>query len=432
MKNAIKIIAGVLLTISLLIPTSGVSAQDNFEYFKESKEKQMSQRGETFRVLIETTGSAVSASVMAVVEIRNQFEENSFTTDVTEKEFRALKSIPGVKVKKVDILSIQIDPDSLKLSDEVGTTAASQSIPWGMKAIYNDNNLTQTSGGNNVRIAILDTGVNVGHADLYYNAEQCKDFTQATPLVNGTCTDRQGHGTHVAGSALAEGGDDRRGVYGVAPNAKIWAYKVLGDDGSGYADDIANAIRHVADQASGLSVKTVINMSLGSSSESSLITNAVNYAYSRGVLVVAAAGNSGYAAGTIGYPAAVPTAIAVANLENRTENGTYRVANTSSRGFTGTAGDYIIQKGDVEISAPGTAIFSTWNNGGYATISGTSMASPHVAGLAAKIWAENPSYTNAQLRANLQNRAKAYDIRGGYYAAAGDDIASGFGFARVK
>lgn len=432
MKNAIKIIAGVLLTISLLIPTSGVSAQDNFEGFKESKEKQMSQRDETFRVLIETSDSAVSASVISGVEIRNQFEENSFTTDVTEKEFRALKSIPGVKVTKVDILSIQIDPDSLKLSDEVGTTAASQSIPWGMKAIYNDNNLTQTSGGKDVRIAILDTGVNVGHADLYYNAEQCKDFTQATTLVNGTCTDRQGHGTHVAGSALAQGGDDRKGVYGVAPNAKIWAYKVLGDDGSGYADDIANAIRHVADQASGLSVKTVINMSLGSSSESSLITNAVNYAYSRGVLVVAAAGNSGYAAGTIGYPAAVPTAIAVANLENRTENGTYRVANTSSRGFTGTAGDYIIQKGDVEISAPGTAVFSTWNNGGYATISGTSMASPHVAGLAAKIWAENPSYTNSQLRANLQNRAKSYDIRGGYYAGSGDDIASGFGFARVR
>ncbi|MBO1913812.1 S8 family serine peptidase, partial [Microvirga sp. 3-52] len=108
------------------------------------------------------------------------------------------------------------------------------------------------------------------------------------------------------------------------------------------------------------------------------------------------------------------------------------VANSSSRGYTATAGDYVIQKGDVEISAPGTAIFSAWNNGGYATISGTSMASPHVAGLAAKIWAENPSFTNVQLRANLQNRAKAYDIRGGYYAGTNDDIASGFGFARVK
>jgi subtilisin len=432
MKNSMKIVASILLAMSFLIPTSGAIASQNSDSLGELKEKQKSLRGETFRVLIDTTDSNVSATIMAGIEVRNHFGGNSFTTDVTEKEFQALKSIPGVKVEKVEILSIQVDQGSLKLSDEVGTTAASQSIPWGIKAIYNDSNLGQTSGGNNVRIAILDTGVNVSHADLYYNAEQCKDFTQATTLVNGTCTDRQGHGTHVAGTALAEGGDDRKGVYGVAPNAKIWAYKVLGDNGSGYADDIANAIRHVADQASALKVKTVINMSLGSSGESSLITNAVNYAYSKGVLVVAAAGNSGFAPGTINYPAALPAAIAVANLENIVQNGTYRVANTSSRGYTATAGDYVIQKGDVEISAPGTAIFSTWSNGGYATISGTSMASPHVAGLAAKIWAENPSYTNVQLRANLQNRAKAYDIRGGNYAGTGDDIASGFGFARVR
>lgn len=429
MKGAMKIIASSLIAMSLLIPTSGVSAQENFQDFKE---KQMSKRGETFRVLIETDGTSMSSTAVEGIEVRNQFGKDAFTSDVTDKEYRILQMTPGIKVKKVEVLSIQADLSSVEISEEVEATAASQSIPWGIKAIYNDNGLTQTSGGNNVRIAVLDTGVNINHADLYYNAEQCKDFTQNTTLVNGTCTDRQGHGTHVAGSALAEGGDDRRGVYGVAPHAKLWAYKVLGDDGNGYADDIANAIRHAADQATQLRVKTVINMSLGSSGESSLITDAVNYAYNRGVLVVAAAGNSGYAPGTIGYPAAVPAAIAVANLENVSENGTYRVANTSSRGYSYTAGDYVIQKGDVEISSPGTAIFSAWHNGGYATISGTSMASPHVAGLAAKIWAENPSYTNVQLRSNLQNRAKAYDIRGGYYAGTGDDIASGFGFARIR
>lgn len=427
-----KIIASSLIAMSLLVPTYGVSANDNSQDLKEIKEKRLAERGETFRVLIETDGSSVSAAAVKGIEVRNQFEKDAFTTDVTEKEYQLLQNTKGVKVKKVEVLSIQVDPDSLKINDEISTTAASQSIPWGIKAIYNDSNLKQTSGGNNIRIAVLDTGVNINHADLYYNAEQCKDFTQAVTLVNNSCTDRQGHGTHVAGSALAEGGDDRMGVYGVAPNAKLWAYKVLGDNGNGYADDIANAIRHVADEASRLRVKTVINMSLGSSGESSLITDAVNYAYNRGVLVVAAAGNSGYAPGTIGYPAALPAAIAVANLENVTENGTYRVANTSSRGYSSTVGDYVIQKGDVEISAPGSAIFSTWYNGGYATISGTSMASPHVAGLAAKIWAENPSLTNVQLRANLQNRAKANDIRGGYYAGTGDDIASGFGFARVR
>ncbi|HYK72632.1 MAG TPA: S8 family serine peptidase, partial [Pseudoneobacillus sp.] len=87
---------------------------------------------------------------------------------------------------------------------------------------------------------------------------------------------------------------------------------------------------------------------------------------------------------------------------------------------------------DVEISAPGRAIESTWYDGTYNTISGTSMATPHVSGLAAKIWAANPSWSHTQLRAELQNRAKANDIKGGSGAATGDDFASGFGFARVN
>ena len=429
MKRPLKVLAAMVIVASMLSPVGSAYAQDDFRDFKE---EQMKQRGETIRVLITATNDRELQQLQQSYELRNEFDGNSYTADVTAKEFAALQNMSHITVEKVEVLSIQIDPSSLELNNEKDAAAASQSVPWGIKAIYNDNNLTYTTGGSNVRIAVLDTGVNVNHNDLYYNAEQCKDFTQSAPLVTNSCTDRNGHGTHVAGTALGEGGDDRRGVYGVAPNSKLWAYKVLNDSGSGYADDIANAIRHAADQAASQRVKVVINMSLGSNGESSLITDAVNYAYNRGVLVVAAAGNDGYSPGSIDYPAALPSAIAVANLENRLENGTFRVANSSSRGHSRTAGDNIIQTGDVELSAPGTSIFSTWYNGGYATISGTSMATPHVAGLAAKIWAENPSFTNVQLRTNLQNRAKSYDILGGYYAGQGDDIASGFGFARVR
>ncbi|MFD1205359.1 S8 family serine peptidase [Sporosarcina contaminans] len=429
MKKPFKLLAAMAIVASMFMPGGEVFAQDSLDDFKE---EQIKHRGETFRVLITANSEQEVQQLQQSFELRNEFEDHSFTADVTEKEFQALKNMPHITVEKVEILSIQMEPSSLIVSDEVDAAAASQSVPWGIKAIYNDNNLTSTSGGSNIRIAVLDTGVNVNHSDLYYTSEQCKDFTQQAPIVNNTCTDRNGHGTHVAGTALGDGGDDKKGVYGVAPNAKLWAYKVLNDSGSGYADDIANAIRHVADQASSQRVKAIINMSLGSNGESSLITNAVNYANDRGVLVVAAAGNDGYSPGSIDYPAALPSVIAVANLENRLENGTYRVANSSSRGYTSSAGDYVIQRGDIELSAPGTSIFSTWYNGGYATISGTSMATPHVAGLAAKVWAENPSFTNAQLRANLQNRAKSYDILGGYYAGIGDDIASGFGFARVR
>ncbi|WP_243458044.1 S8 family serine peptidase [Sporosarcina sp. Te-1] len=429
MKNRVKVIAALFLAAGMMFPTTGVNAKDGL---RELKEEKLEQRGDTFRVLIETESHTEIQELQQSFPLRNQFDTRSYTADVTEKEYQALQQMGHVKVEKVPVLSVQIDPASLEVTDEMEAAAASQSVPWGIKAIYNDTNLTSTTGGTGIRVAVLDTGVNITHSDLYANAEQCKDFTQSSPIVNNTCTDRNGHGTHVAGTALGDGGADQRGVYGVAPDAKLWAYKVLNDAGNGYADDIANAIRHAADQASAQRTNVVINMSLGSSGESSLITNAVNYAYERGALIVAAAGNSGYSPGSIGYPAALPTAVAVANLENRMENGTYRVANTSSRGFSQTAGDYVIQRGDVEIASPGTQIYSTWYNGSYATISGTSMATPHVSGLAAKIWAENPGYSNIQLRTNLQNRAKAYDINGGYYAAAGDDIASGFGFARVR
>lgn len=251
-------------------------------------------------------------------------------------------------------------------------------------------------------------------------------------MRNGSCNDINGHGTHVAGTVLANGGADGQGVYGVAPEAKLWSYKVLGDLGFGFSDDIASAIKHAADEGNRLGVNVVISMSLGSSSKDSLIADAVTYATNQGALVVAAAGNSGPDPGTIGYPGGLADAVAVAALENVQENGNYRVADFSSRGVSGGAGDYAISEGDVELSAPGSAIESTWNDGGYNTISGTSMATPHISGLAAKIWAENPSLSNTQLRAELQNRARANDITGGRYAATGDDIASGFGFPLVQ
>ncbi|MEH7117079.1 S8 family serine peptidase, partial [Neobacillus vireti] len=135
---------------------------------------------------------------------------------------------------------------------------------------------------------------------------------------------------------------------------------------------------------------------------------------------------------TIGYPGGLPNVVAVAALENVKENGTYRIADFSSRGNSATDGDYVIQERDVEVSAPGRAIESTWKDGGYNTISGTSMATPHISGLAAKIWAANPTWSNLQVRTELQSRAKGNDILGGISSAIGDDNASGFGFPTVK
>lgn len=431
MKRMKSAVLSLLIAGSVITPTYAST-------FNSEDSSVHSVGQETFRVYVESNNKSTKSSLKGQYSIRWELTENGFSTDMNEKQFEALQKNKNLTVTKVPIVTLDtIDMDKNNLVEEMApdfeaSARASQQIPWGMKAIYNNNNLTTTSGGSGINIAVLDTGVNISHPDLVNNVEQCKDFTGSITLINNSCTDNNGHGTHVAGTALADGGSDQGGVYGVAPDADLWAYKVLSDSGSGYSDDIAAAIRHAADQATATSTKTIISMSLGASANNSLISSAVNYAYGKGVLVIAAAGNSGYSQGTIGYPAALVNAIAVASLENVQQNGTYRVANYSSRGYASTDGDYVIQQGDVEISAPGSAVYSTWYNGGYNTISGTSMATPHVSGLAAKIWAQNPSWSHTQLRSNLQTRARAVDIKGGYGAATGDDYASGFGFARVQ
>ncbi|HWO95053.1 MAG TPA: S8 family peptidase [Bacillus sp. (in: firmicutes)] len=387
---------------------------------------------DSYRVFIQGP-NIEKAKVKAEHGSRWDFGNDGFTTDVNEKQYKALLQNKNLKISRVPEVQLETRIDSNTKPESAAASVPGDQTPWGIEAIYNDSSIQSTLGGKGIKVAVLDTGVYTNHIDLSGQAEQCKDFTKAnSPLVDGSCSDRNGHGTHVAGTILANGGYDQLGIYGVAPEADLWAYKVLNDRGSGYSDDIAGAIRHAADEAVRTGSRVIISMSLGSASNNTLIASAVDYAYSKGTLVVAAAGNSGPGDNTIGYPGALKNAVAVAALENVQQNGTYRVADFSSRGNPSTDEDYTIQERDIEVSAPGRAIESTWHDGTYNTISGTSMATPHISGLAAKIWSVNPSMSNTQLRTELQNRSKLYDVKGGYGAATGDDYASGFGFPRVK
>lgn len=419
-SHKVRLFGSFFLTASLVFSslfsvTAGASSIDSNE--------------EKIRVLIQSDKASKSSLKKEYGE-RHDFGKRGFTTDITSEQLEALKKNKNLEVTPVDTVSIY--ETVLGVSAESIATTTDQT-PWGIEAIYQNPTIASTTGGVGIRVAVLDTGVKIDHRDLTGSAEQCNDFSQVkSSFVEGTCTDKNGHGTHVTGTVLAHGGSDGQGIYGVAPEAKLWAYKVLNDRGSGYSDDIAYAIRYAADEGVRLGVNVVISMSLGSSTKSSLIADAVTYANSEGVLVVAAAGNSGPNEDTIGYPGALADAVAVAALENVQENGTYRVADFSSRGNPNTVGDYVIVERDVEVSAPGRAVESTWYDGGYNTISGTSMATPHISGLAAKIWASNPSWSNQNLRAELQTRAKGNDINGGTHSATGDDISAGFGFPTVK
>lgn len=393
--------------------------------------QQPNSQEEPLRVIIQGP-SADKAQAKKTVGVRWDFGAEGFTTTVNSKQYQALLKNKNLTIERVE--EVQLAPNKEAAAKPGGSTNSgpSDQTPWGIQAIYNDSAIQSTSGGAGIKVAVLDTGANTSHADLTNRVEQCKDFTQnKSPLIEGSCSDGNGHGTHVAGTVLADGGTGQ-GIYGVAPEADLWAYKVLNNRGSGYSDDIASAIRKAADEATRTGSKVIISMSLGSSAKDTLISNAVDYAYGKGVLVIAAAGNDGPSSNTIGYPGALVNAVAVAALEDVQQNGTYRVADFSSRGNPATDGDYVIQERDVEVSAPGRAIESTWHDGSYNTISGTSMATPHVSGLAAKIWAENSSMSHTQLRKELQDRAKLYDIKGGTGAATGDDYASGFGFPRVR
>lgn len=415
-----SVVVAVVLVLSMVMSSVGAGSADD-----------------TIRVLIQTDRASEVSALKGQFGVRWDFADRGFTTNVTAQQYAQLNRMDGVTVSvvpQVGIFTPKANAKPAAPGGGGGTRAVpSDQTPWGIEAIYNNATIASTTGGAGVRVAVLDTGGLQSHPDLVNRAEQCKDFSQSkSQIIDGACDDKNGHGTHVAGTILADAGSDGKGVWGVAPEAKLWSYKVLGNSGFGYADDIAIAIQHAADEGNRLGVKVVISMSLGSSSKSTLIADACTYAMNNGALVVAAAGNDGPADDTIGYPGGLADVVAVAALEDVQENGTYRVADFSSRGNPATAGDYVIVERDVEVSAPGRYVESTWNDGAYNTISGTSMATPHVSGLAAKIWATDPTLTNHQVRAELQARAKNNDIAGGISAGAGDDHASGYGFPLVS
>jgi len=249
---------------------------------------------------------------------------------------------------------------------------------WGMAKVQAPEAWDVTTGSPNINIAILDTGVDLDHPDLASKIVANINFSSSV-----TVDDVRGHGTHVAGIAAAIT-DNGLGVAGLGYDATIMNVKVLGDDGFGYYSWIVQGVIWAADNGA-----EVINMSLGGSSPSSTLENAVNYAWSKGVVVVAAAGNEGST--TPSYPAHYTSCIAVAATDGRDYLST-----SSNRG------DW------VDVAAPGVAIFSTVKDGDYYYKSGTSMASPHVAGLAALVFTVvTDSNGNGRLNDEVRARIEA-------------------------
>lgn len=361
-------------------------------------------------------------------------------------------SVPAIaaRVPEAAIAGLERNPRiaNIVVDEQVEVQSVELSNAWGVEHIgageVHDNDTVTGSG---VRIGIIDSGINYHHPELTDNYRGGYDFF----YFNDDPMDVYGHGTHVAGTACATYNDNATtnsdgsplyGVVGVAPECELYALRVLNEDGVGYWSDIAAAVewstgeeevwlegwqdvkgRYVSGER-----MDVVNLSLGKSGHPGDAVEAIfANAYEAGVLIVAAAGNSGNRGGnndTVIYPAKFDSVIAVAATDDSDSRATFS--------STGPA---------VELAAPGVAVYSTWNNdvayygtpncrgelvthhfGGehelaYSSVdsvqygdcykfgSGTSMASPHVAGTAALLWATNPDLSVGELRAILRDTA---------------------------
>lgn len=317
------------------------------------------------------------------------------------RKIKPLRLINGeaVLLSKNAERALSKNSDVLRIDDDVvvealakaGAIQPPQTLPWGINRV--DAELVWPSGnsGDAVKVAVVDTGISADHPDLKNNIKG--GYNAINPLKSWN--DDNGHGSHVAGIIAAL--NNAIGTVGAAPLADLYAVKVLNRQGSGYLSDIIEGL----DWAIANNIQ-VVNMSLGTSSDILSFREAVQRVSAAGIVQVAAAGNSG---GSVGYPAAYPEVIAV----SATDSGD-ALASFSSRGP------------EVDLAAPGVGIYSAYKGTGYATLSGTSMAAPHVAGSVALVLSVPISvaydadfdgvWDPAEVQRKLQDRAVDLGVSG--------------------
>jgi subtilisin len=325
----------------------------------------------------------------------NRYEAPIVTATVTEKELQALK-------KSKDIASVEEDAPMRafgaarpELLFEGQPSVTAETVPSGISQVKAPQAWDITRG-KGIKVAILDTGIDERHPCLAPNMRAGQSFV---PHETSTM-DHNGHGTHCAGTVAAA--FTGAGVVGVAPAASLYPVKVLDSQGSGNFSWLIAALDWCIENEI-----HIASMSLGAAMAPTAVSQMCDVAFAEGVLLVAAAGNSG---DRVGYPAAFGSVIAVSAID-----AANMIAGFSCRGP------------EIELSAPGVDVLSTVPGGGFSRFNGTSMACPHVAGAAALAWGSH-RFPTGDLPQNITIRRllahTAFDLG----APGRDEL---FGFGRV-
>lgn len=305
-----------------------------------------------------------------------------------DKEFAAqgateMDEIPQIRVKRIKVPEKAREKVKAALSKNphvefveenhiaeptVVPNDSSYGSQWHLTKIQAPQGWDIATGSASFPIGIIDSGVDADHPDLAAKLMTGRNFLDGSVNTD----DNYGHGTSVAGVAAAVS-NNGVGVAGIAWDSPIMPLLVYNSTTSALYSTIASAITWATDNGA-----KVINISMAGSSSSSTLQNAINYAWNKGVVVVASAGN--YSVSTPYYPAACTNVVSVSG----TTSGDAK-ASWSNFGAT------------VDVSAPGASIYTTTKGGGYGSVSGTSFSSPITAGLVALIWSANPTLTNAEV-----------------------------------
>jgi len=394
MKKVRSAIAGCLLLAAFLL-TASISSAFDLESASISELKDLQYAPDqilvTFNDGVSDTEIAQVHKSLGALSARESYGKFYHLVTVregtVEEMIRAYSQIPSVKHAEPDYFRfINFTPNDELYSNQWNFPQINLPSAW------------DRSTGSGVTAAVVDTGVNPNGDDGFDNR-----LLQGYNFVKNTNnpTDDNGHGTHVAGT-IGEETNNSTGCAGVAFNASILPVKVLNRRGVGYSSNINDGIRWAADHGA-----DVINLSLGSSTSSQAEEDAINYAYNKGVVICAASGNDG--ADTVGYPAAYENCIAV--------GATRYDKNIAPYSNTGVALDVVAPGGDISVDQnndgnPDGILQETFTRflfryyWDYYYFQGTSMASPHVAGVAALIISIHPTYTPAQVRNAIQSSAQ--------------------------